>query len=120
MNGADNQIFIDTNILVCASVTKSPYHQIALKVLTELYNTGSEIWISRQFIREYLATLTRPQKFSQKIAISTLSKHIQYFETIFNIAEDSAQITITYPEYLHRIQVNIGKIRCLHPSHQVK
>ncbi|MEQ8173053.1 MAG: type II toxin-antitoxin system VapC family toxin [Candidatus Eremiobacterota bacterium] len=93
MSGADNQIFIDTNILVYASVTASPYHKVALKSLTDLYNTGAELWISRQVIREYLATLTRPQKFSQQIAISTLSKHIKYFETIFNIAEEGPQIT---------------------------
>jgi predicted nucleic acid-binding protein len=93
MSGADNQIFVDTNILVYATVIKSPYHHFAINILTELYNTGSELWISRQVIREYLATLTRPQKFSPQIDISVLNKHRQYFETVFNIAEDNPQIT---------------------------
>lgn len=53
-------LFIDTNILVYANVTESPYHAPALHAIQTAYQAGRPLWISRQVLREYLATLTRP------------------------------------------------------------
>jgi predicted nucleic acid-binding protein len=68
MNGDDNPVFLDTNILVYARVTQSPFHQAALQVIQQLDESRVELWISRQVLREYLATLTRPQQFTNLTA----------------------------------------------------
>ena len=57
----DNPLFIDTNILVYANVVETPFHEQALAAINAAHEAGRTIWISRQVIREYLVTLTRPQ-----------------------------------------------------------
>lgn len=56
-------LFIDTNILVYASVKESPFQQQALAALETAYNANRSLWISRQIIREFLVVMTRPQAF---------------------------------------------------------
>ena len=62
--GAVNTVFLDTNVLVYASVTASPFHQQALSAIQNYAAAGTELWISRQVLREYLAVVTRPQFIS--------------------------------------------------------
>src|SRR3954464_1633000 len=49
--------FLDTNILVYASVDASPFHTAALSAIAALEQNHVPLWISRQVIRQYLATL---------------------------------------------------------------
>lgn len=62
-----SQVFIDTNILVFANVKTSVYHEKAKFKLIELVETGAELFISNQTIREYLAVLSRPDFNGHKI-----------------------------------------------------
>ena len=59
----DNALFVDTNILIYANILETPFHEQALLSIETAYQAGRTIWISPQIIREYLATLTRPQIF---------------------------------------------------------
>ena len=61
MTVAADSIFLDTNILVYASADTSPLHAAALNALTALETSGVQLWISRQVMRKYLATLVRPK-----------------------------------------------------------
>ncbi|WP_211175840.1 VapC toxin family PIN domain ribonuclease [Brasilonema sp. UFV-L1] len=51
------------------------------------------MWISRQVLREYLATLTRPQKFTALLPITIVIQDIRYFQSRFQVAEDGSQVT---------------------------
>lgn len=82
--------FLDTNILVYASVDTSPFHIMALRAITELENTRQQIWISRQVMREYLATLVRPKI---GIPLGSLITAIRSFELRYQVAEDSPLVT---------------------------
>lgn len=88
-----NAIFIDTNVLVYATVVNAPLHEIARQVLQNLSAAGNDLWISRQVIREYLATLSRSQTFTTGLSIATLVADVQYFENQFLVAEDNFQVT---------------------------
>lgn len=90
MTEAAEATFLDTNILVYASVDSSPFHSAALKAITELENTSDQVWISRQVMREYLATLVRPKV---GIALDDLTEAIRSFELRYQIAEDSILVT---------------------------
>ena len=89
----DNSAFVDTNILVYASIPESPFHLVALNGIQALEQAGTELWISRQVLREYLATLTRPQAFTEPIPIASLLSEIRFFVNRFHVAEDSPQVT---------------------------
>lgn len=90
--GAD-LIFVDTNVLVAANVATHPRHAVALQRLKELSARGAEFWISRQVLREYLATLTRPQTFASPQPISVLLTQVAYFQSKMQVADDTAAVT---------------------------
>jgi len=87
------RIFIDTNILIYASIAEAPLHQPALSRLQAYEQTGQELWISRQVLREYLSVLTRPQSFTAPIPIATLSDLIHALLDRFQVADETSQVT---------------------------
>ena len=58
-----------------------------------LRQAGVELWVSRQILREYLATLSRPQPCSRPIAAVTLAADVRRFAAQFRIAEDGSVVT---------------------------
>lgn len=79
----DSAVFLDTNILVCANVAESPLNPVALQAIQSFYDAGVELWVSRQVLREYLATLTRPQLFTNIYPVGTLIEDVRLFQTQF-------------------------------------
>lgn len=61
---AARRIFLDTNVLIRASIDTAPLHTIARERIATLEQRRAELWISRQVLREYLAVLSRPQAWS--------------------------------------------------------
>jgi len=92
MTGADS-VFIDTNVLIYASIPESPLHDVALSAIQTVEQAGRNIWISRQVLREYLATLTRPQAFGDPIPVELVIQEVRQFQTRFQVAEDNPQVT---------------------------
>lgn len=90
MTVAVDSIFLDTNILVYASADTSPFHTAALDALTVLETSGVQLWISRQVMREYLATLIRPK---MGIGTTELVNAVRSFELRYQVAEDSPLVT---------------------------
>ena len=90
---AVERTFVDTNVLVFATQATAPWHAEANQTLTALHNGGAELWISRQVLREFLATLSRPQTFSTPVPIADLVADVKQFETLFTIAEDGPGVT---------------------------
>jgi predicted nucleic acid-binding protein len=90
---APDPVFVDTNILVYAAVPAFPLHAAALARLDALRQAGVALWLSRQILREYLATLTRPQAFTPPIAPGVLVADVIRFQAQFLIAEDGPTVT---------------------------
>jgi predicted nucleic acid-binding protein len=91
--GGVDALFIDTNVLVYATVPPAPLHAAAKAKIAAERVAGREIWISRQILREFLSTLSRPQTFTPPLAPAILVKEVIAFQAQFLIAEDDAQIT---------------------------
>lgn len=89
----DEPVFLDTNVLVYASIAEAPLHTTARTALHQLAQAESDLWISRQVVREYLATLTRPQTFTPPLPAATVIAEIRDFLERFHLAEDSPQVT---------------------------
>ncbi|MGH8001916.1 MAG: type II toxin-antitoxin system VapC family toxin [Brasilonema sp.] len=93
MIGDANAIFMDTNILVYANVSESPLHEVALQAIQSCYDAGVELWISRQVLREFLRTLTRPQAFINPRPLATIIERVRFFKTQFRVADDTLKVT---------------------------
>ena len=93
MIGDAKKIFLDTNVLVFSTAVRAPLHQTARQAIQEQHAAGAEVWISRQVLREYLATLSRSQTFSNPQPPDILVADVRSFINQFFIAEDSAQVT---------------------------
>jgi len=83
MIGVDNRVFLDTNILVYASIGESIFHDAALEKIQTCHKYGMEIWISHQILREFLAVHTRPNLFVHPLPLTVLIEDIRQFQTIF-------------------------------------
>lgn len=91
--GAAEAVFLDTNVLVYANVASSPLHQRSLEAIQSYVGTGTTLWISRQVLREYLTTVTRPQVFSAPVTSREAVTRVRYFQSHFRIAEDGPEVT---------------------------
>jgi predicted nucleic acid-binding protein len=85
--------FVDTNVLVYANVAQAPLHTVALTRLQEVARTGVPLWISRQVLREYLAVVTRPQRWSAPQPLVRALARVRYFQRRFQVADETAVVT---------------------------
>ena len=100
----DNPLFIDTNILVYANVVETPFHQQALAAINAAHEAGRMIWISRQVIREYLVTMTRPQVF-ENLPRATVLAQIDYFIERFQVADDTTAVSEQLVKLMRDFQI---------------
>ena len=61
--------------------------------MQEAGDTGEALRISRQVLREYLATVTRPQSWSPPVAMDAALAHIATLESVFELLEDGPAVT---------------------------
>jgi predicted nucleic acid-binding protein len=86
-------LFVDTNVLVYASVVEAPLHEAALQAIQAHEQAGEILWISRQVLREYLATLTRPGQFPSPPSIAILMTQVRHFTARFHVADEGPLVT---------------------------
>jgi predicted nucleic acid-binding protein len=102
---APDPVFVDTNVLVYAAISSSPFHGPAFARLDALGKAGVELWISRQVLREYLALLSRPQPYTSPLPAATLVGDVIRLQSQFRIAEDGPTVTANLLTLLGSIPV---------------
>jgi predicted nucleic acid-binding protein len=85
-------ILIDTNLLVHANLSSSPHYLIAQNKIASYAQTGADLWISRQILREYLAVVTRPQTYSNPVPMLAAVADVTRFQTEYLVADDNEQV----------------------------
>src|SRR5262245_17021797 len=90
---AADPVFVDTNVLVFANVKTAPHHAEARQALQDLATAGAELWISRQVLREYLVTLSRPQTFALPQPIAVLAAQVTSFQSLMRVADEIPAVT---------------------------
>jgi predicted nucleic acid-binding protein len=88
-----SKVFVDTNILIRALTTNAPLHKEADALIKQSQEQAAELWISRQVLREYIVQSTRPQTYQSALPVEQLLKHVETIETLFKIADDTAEVT---------------------------
>ncbi len=102
---AASPAFVDTNVLVYSSQKQSAFHARATATLDQARQQRQELWISRQILREYLATVTRPQRDVPPLAVADALTDVDRFERDYNIAEDGPEVFSELCHLLARIPV---------------
>lgn len=102
---AADPAFVDTNVLVYASQTQSAFHGRATAVLDRARQEQRELWISRQILREYLATVTRPQRDTPPLPMAAALADVGRLGRALNIAEDGPEVFSELCLLLGRIPV---------------
>ena len=85
--------FVDTNVLVFSRIPTMPLHAAAKDAVDAIFQSGADLWISRQIIREFLATLTRLQKFTLPLPIAQVTGEILHLERAAIVADETAAVT---------------------------
>lgn len=86
-------VFIDTNVLIFATIPTSPFHQQAIQSLHSIVQSGAVGWISPQVIREYLVQLSRPGILSIPVSSSILASQIVALLKIYCVADETSKVT---------------------------
>ena len=100
----DKALFVDTNVLVYANVIETPLHAPALAAINAAHQAGQRLWISRQVIREYLVTMTRPQAF-ENLPRSTVLEQVDHFIERFQVADDTAAVSAQLVKLMGDFQI---------------
>jgi predicted nucleic acid-binding protein len=86
-------VFLDTNILLRASIAEMPLHNEAVSLVRRQKSEGAELWISRQVIREYIAQVTRPQSVMRPLSATQIEAQVDVFKGLYRIADEHAGVT---------------------------
>lgn len=85
----DSRQFVDTNILIYATDTRSPYHVRAQDALNNARARGISLVISNQVLREYLAVTTRQGPTDPDIPRREIFENVRILREEFEVVEDS-------------------------------
>lgn len=108
MTTMGDKIFIDTNILLYANFTSSPFHSAALSKLQELMAKSDELWLNRQSFREYWVGKSKAMHAAMAFNPIEIRNDIHQFELIFQIADETDSVTQKLIELAVKYNV-IGK-----------
>jgi predicted nucleic acid-binding protein len=82
--------FVDTNVLVYASVEGAPLQEKARSALVRVAREGATR-ISRQILREYLAVVTRSQTWGKPLALAAAVSDAETFANRFQVLEEGQE-----------------------------
>ena len=104
-----DSVFLDTNILVHLANADSPQNASLTTAFDDL-NKASELWISRQVLREYAVVMTRPGLMEKPITPRQLLSDIEKWATLFHIADETEEVTENLKKLISRYTIQGKRI----------
>ncbi len=98
---AADLVFIDTNVLVAASVEGHPSHAVATALLDRLAGQGATACISAQVCREFLAVLTRGPIEGRTFGVEEALEVLDGWTAACDVLDDSGAVL---PELLELVR----------------
>ncbi|MDT3739012.1 MAG: PIN domain-containing protein [Candidatus Kapabacteria bacterium] len=83
----DQDIFIDTNILLYTKIEDNQFFEVSCNKLQNLHKNNN-LFISTQVLREYWAALSKLPNVSNPIHVSIIFDDIEYYMQNFIVLED--------------------------------
>ena len=100
------RLFVDTNILVFATSADSPWQSAAESALEEWRQQGTELCLSVQVLREYLAVTTRPAPGATTPPdYRAILQNTAAFRAGFYVLEDSTAVSEKLEEFVRQFSV---------------
>jgi len=93
MTNLGAKVFLDTNVLLRATIDQIELHHEAQRLVEAQRDFGKELWISRQVIREFMVYITRPQLFFTPMSIAEVEEYVNRVQAIFKVADETAAVT---------------------------
>ncbi len=109
-------VFIDTNLLVAASVEGHPSHVVATALLTRLAQGGGTACISAQVCREFLAVLTRGPIEGRSFSVEEALEVLDGWMVGCSVLEESDAVL---PELLELVRHHSVKGKQVHDANIV-
>jgi predicted nucleic acid-binding protein len=103
-------VFVDTNVLIFASLKSSASYETARSRLAPYESSADKPWISRQVQREYLASITRARGSFIGMPMTLAVEAVRRMESAYRIAEDNADVTSLLLELLAKYPVSGPRI----------
>lgn len=88
-----DKVFADTNIVLRAFHSDFPEHEQIKTQFDRLITDQTNIFISRQVIREYLVQVTHPRTFTTPLTIEEAEKHLGQITRVCAVLDDTATVT---------------------------
>lgn len=93
------KVFADTNIILRAFHDDFVEHERVRTLFDRFLAEDTQIYISRQVIREYLVQATHPRTFVEPLSIESLNQHLQQITRICTVLDETERVT----EHLTRL-----------------
>jgi predicted nucleic acid-binding protein len=87
-----DKIFFDTNILIYLANEDSPFHLEVAKTFKEIARK-SELWISRQVLREYAVVMTRHGIVEKPLSSKEIVSDMEKWGSLFQVADETEEVT---------------------------
>jgi len=89
------KVFCDTNIILRAYHDVFPQHPSVKATFDRLLADGSDLWISRQVIREYLVQVTHPRTFTTPLTGEQAVQQVSNILKTCYVADEASTTTDT-------------------------
>jgi predicted nucleic acid-binding protein len=87
------ELFVDANILIRLYNEHVDQHEEVTRRMQALELVFDKIWISRQVLREYLSTMSRPQPWGLPVPAKDLLSQMTEFEESFWVADETQAVS---------------------------
>lgn len=68
-------------------------HSEAESLIQHMWENNTDLWISRQVLREYLVQATHPNSFSPPLTIEQVIRQVEIIRTLFRVADETGEVT---------------------------
>jgi predicted nucleic acid-binding protein len=88
-----DRTFADTNIVLRLLNSALPEYTAVEQLVRQVRTSNSELWISRQVIREYLVQVTRPGFLAVPLSVEQVETHVKTLRSLFQVADETNAVT---------------------------
>lgn len=86
------ELFLDTNVLIYYTNSQLPQHSLAVQTVDAAQQSGVELVVSPQILREYLAANTKLIKANSQLTHEKIRANFETFLNQFRVVDDTRQV----------------------------
>jgi len=84
---------VDTNVLLRSLIDQFPESEVCRTLVMEQRKAETELWVSRQIIRELLVQLTHPHTLKTPLTRKQILAQMDMVLTLFRVADETSATT---------------------------